>query len=303
MGLTGIVSFDRHYLRYQSAMTSMLRFAPLLFVVLWSTGFIGAKLGLPHAEPLTFLLIRYALVIVLMAVIAIAMRAPWPADRRSWFHIGVSGLLVHGIYLGGVFVAIAHGLPAGVASLVVGIQPLLTATLAGALLGESVLPRQWIGLLMGFIGVALVVSGKLGAEFGVAALLPAVVALIGITVGTLYQKRFCPRFDLRTGAILQFIPSLLLTLVAAWFNESFRVEWTGEFIFALGWLTLVLSVGAISLLNILIRQANAVNVASLFYLVPPSTAIFAWWLFDERLTGLALPGMALAVGGVYLARK
>ena len=113
MGLTGIVSFDRHYLRYQSAMTSMLRFAPLLFVVLWSTGFIGAKLGLPHAEPLTFLLIRYALVIVLMAVIAIAMRAPWPADRRSWFHIGVSGLLVHGIYLGGVFVAIAHGLKIG----------------------------------------------------------------------------------------------------------------------------------------------------------------------------------------------
>lgn len=284
-------------------MTPLLRFAPLLFVVLWSTGFIGAKLGLPHAEPLTFLLIRYALVIVLMGVIAVGMRAPWPADRRSWVHIGVSGLLVHGVYLGGVFVAIAHGLPAGVTSLVVGIQPLLTATLAGALLGDAVLPRQWTGLLLGFAGVTLVVSDKLGSDFGVTALLPAIIALLGITAGTVYQKRFCPHFDLRTGAILQFIPSLLLTLLAACLTESFRVEWTGEFIFALGWLTLVLSVGAISLLNILIRQANAVNVASLFYLVPPSTAVFAWWLFDERLAGVALLGMALAVGGVYLARK
>ena len=284
-------------------MSSLSRFSPLLFVVLWSTGFIGAKLGLPHAEPLTFLAIRYALVIALMLVIALAMRAPWPQNRRAFLHIGVSGLLVHGIYLGGVFVAISQGLPAGVASLVVGIQPLLTATLAGALLGDAVLPRQWIGLILGFIGVALVVSGKLGTDFDAAALLPAIIALLGITAGTLYQKRFCPHFDLRTGSIVQFIPSLLLTFLFAWHTESLRVEWAGEFIFALGWLTLVLSVGAISLLNVLIRRANSVNVASLFYLVPPSTAIFAWWLFDEKLAGIALLGMALAVGGVYLARK
>lgn len=284
-------------------MTPLLRYSPFLFVLLWSTGFIGAKLGLPHAEPLTFLSIRYALVIALMLLIALLMRAPWPQDRRALFHIGMSGLLLHAVYLGGVFVAISQGLPAGVASLVVGIQPLLTATLAGALLGEVVLRRQWAGLLLGFIGVSLVLSGKLGVDFEAMALLPAIVALIGITIGTLYQKRFCPRFDLRTGSIVQFIPSLLLTLPLALCFESTQVDWSGEFIFALGWLTLVLSVGAISLLNVLIRQANAVNVASLFYLVPPSTAVLAWWLFDEKLAGIALLGMALAVAGVYLARK
>ena len=163
--------------------------------------------------------------------------------------------------------------------------------------------RQWAGLLLGFVGVGLVVSGKLGVDFKPTALLPAIVALIGITVGTLYQKRFCPRFDLRTGSIVQFIPSLLLTLPLALSFESTDVDWTGEFVFALGWLTLVLSVGAISLLNVLIRQAEAVNVASLFYLVPPTTAVMAWGLFDETLAGIALLGMALAVTGVYLARK
>jgi drug/metabolite transporter (DMT)-like permease len=284
-------------------MNSLSRYAPLLFVVLWSTGFIGAKLGLPHAEPLTFLSIRYGLVMVLLAGIALAMRAPWPKDPRALFHIGFSGLLLHGVYLGGVFVAIGEGLPAGVASLVVGIQPLLTATLAGALLGEVVLRRQWAGLLLGFVGVALVLSNKLDVEFTPDALLPAVLALIGITVGTLYQKRFCPNFDLRTGAIVQFIPSLLLTLPLALATESLHVDWSGEFIFALGWLTLVLSVGAISLLNLLIREAKAVNVAALFYLVPPTTALFAWLLFGETFTGAALLGMAFAVAGVYLARK
>lgn len=285
------------------ASPAISRFAPLLFVLLWATGFIGAKLGLPHAEPLTFLLIRYLLVLGLMGLLAIAMRAPWPRDARHWFHIGVSGLLVHGIYLGGVYVAIAKGLPAGVASLVVGIQPLLTAVGAGWLLHEAVLARQWFGLVLGFVGVALVVSGKLGAGFGLDALWPVLAALAGITVGTLYQKRFCGAFDWRTGAIAQFLPTMLLTAVVAALTEDFRVTWTGEFIFAMAWLVLVLSVGAISLLNWLIRHGSAVNIASLFYLVPPCTALMAWGLFDERLAGMALLGMALAVWGVYLARK
>jgi drug/metabolite transporter (DMT)-like permease len=276
---------------------------PLLFVVLWATGFIGAKLGLPHTEPLTFLLIRYLIVISLMTLLALAMRAPWPKEGRQWFHIGVSGLLVHGLYLGGVFTAISKGLPAGVTSLVVGMQPLFTAVGAGWLLGEVVLMRQWGGLVLGFVGVGLVVSGKLGTGFGLDALWPALVALGGITLGTLYQKRFCPGFDWRTGAVAQFLPTAIATGIVASLTENYRVDWSGEFLFALGWLVFVLSIGAISLLNWLIRHGSAVNVASLFYLTPPTTALMAWALFGETLSGVALVGMVLAVGGVYLARK
>lgn len=281
----------------------LARAAPFLFVFLWSTGFLGAKYGLPHAAPLAFLLVRYLLVIGLMATIALLWRAPWPRNGRQWLHIGSSGLMVHGLYLSGVFIAISKGLPAGMASLVVGMQPLLTATLAGRLLGETVLPRQWLGLVLGFIGVALVVSHKLGAGFGADALWPVLMALVGITAGTLYQKRFCPHFDWRSGAVAQFLPTALITALLVFASDGFRIDWTGEFMFALGWLVLVLSVGAISLLNWLIRHGSAVNVASLFYLTPPTTALLAWLLFGETLTGLALAGMALAVWGVYLSRR
>ena len=274
----------------------------LLFVVLWSTGFVGARLGLPHAAPLTFLLLRYALVVAFMLLIALVSRAPWPRRGRDWWHIGVSGMLVHGVYLGGVFIAISQGLPAGVASLVVSIQPLLTAVASARVLGTPVGPRQWGGLLLGFLGVALVVYGKLGAEFGWHALVPAVVALFGITAGTLYQKRFCPSLDWRTGSVAQFVPVGIATFLVALPFEPFRVEWTGDLIFALGWLVLVLSIGAVSLLNWLIRHRSAVNVASLFYLVPPCTALFAWLLFGDTFTGVALVGMVVAVWGVYLAR-
>jgi drug/metabolite transporter (DMT)-like permease len=286
----------------------LLRIAPFLFVFLWSTGFIGAKYGLPYAEPLSFLLVRYLLVIGLMTLLALATNAPWPKDARRWLHIGVSGVLVHAFYLGGVFVAIKHGLPAGITALVVGMQPLLTAFGAGAFLGEAVTRRQWLGLALGFVGVFLVVSGKFGAAGEatpplMAMLLPAVVALVAITAGTLYQKRFCPSFDLRTGSVIQFLPTAALTAVAVFLFEDFRIEWTPPFAFALGWLVLVLSVGAISLLNLLIRAGSAVNVASLFYLTPPTTALIAWAAFGEILSGPALIGMVLAVSGVWLARK
>jgi drug/metabolite transporter (DMT)-like permease len=202
-------------------------------------------------------------------------------------------------------VAISRGLPAGVTSLVVGLQPILTAVGAGLLLRETVTPRQWLGLLLGFAGVTLVLSGKLGAAAsvrGVAQVAPALVALGGITLGTLYQKRFCPAFDLRAGAVVQFLAAFLVTLPVAAATESFRVTWTGELAFALGWLVLVLSLGAISLLNVLIRHGTAVHVARLFFLVPPSTAILAFVVFGETLRGIALAGMVLAVTGVYLAR-
>jgi len=280
--------------------------APLLFVMLWSTGFIGAKLGLPYAEPLTFLTLRFAIVIVLMLAVAVLARAPWPAWGRSWVHIGVAGLLVHGVYLGGVFIAIGQGLPSGITALVVGLQPLVTALSAGALLGEKVRPAQWAGLALGFTGVVLVVAGKVaGVPAGAVAgmLGPAVVALLGITAGTLYQKRFCPSFDLRTGTVIQYLPTLVATAALAAVTETMAVQWTGEFAFALGWLVLVLSVGAVSLLNLLIRRGGAVHVASLFYLTPPVTALVAWLLFGETLTGWALAGMAVAATGVWLARR
>ncbi len=281
----------------------MARAYPLLFVFLWSTGFIGAKYGLPYAEPLSFLLTRYLLVVALMTAIALLTRAPWPAERAQWGHIALSGVLVHGVYLGGVFVAIDQGLPAGVTALVVGMQPLLTACGAGVLLGERVTARQWGGLLLGLLGVGLVVSGKLGEGALGPMLLPAVLALLGITAGTLYQKRYCARFDLRTGSVIQFLPTALLSGLAVVFFEDYRVEWTGDFIFALAWLVLVLSLGAISLLNLLIRNGSAVNVASLFYLTPPCTALVAWAIFGETLTLTALLGMAVAVSGVYLVGR
>jgi drug/metabolite transporter (DMT)-like permease len=282
----------------------MQRFYPFLFVFLWSTGFIGAKYGLPYAEPLSFLLTRYGLVIALMTIIALATRAPWPKAPLQWLHIGVSGVLVHAVYLGGVFVAIKQGLPAGVTALVVGMQPLLTALGAGWLLGEKVSGRQWGGLALGFVGVGLVVSGKFGEGAALGSMLvPALVALLGITAGTLYQKRFCAQFDLRTGSVIQFVPTAILTAVAVAMFEEFRIEWTPDFIFALGWLVLVLSLGAISLLNLLIRGGSAVNVASLFYLTPLSTALIAWAVFGEKLTLTAAIGMLLAVSGVYLVAR
>ena len=281
----------------------MERFYPFLFVFLWSTGFIGAKFGLPYAEPLSFLLTRYGLVIALMTVLALVTRAPWPEKARDWLHIGVSGVLVHAVYLGGVFVAIKHGLPAGVTALVVGMQPLLTAFGAGWLLGEKVSARQWGGLGLGFVSVGMVVSGKLGDGALGPMLIPAVVALLGITAGTLYQKRYCPKFDLRTGSIIQFVPTALVTAIAVAIFENYRIEWNGQFIFALGWLVLVLSLGAITLLNLLIRSGSAVNVATLFYLTPPTTALIAFFIFGENLSLTAALGMVVAVSGVYVVAR
>ncbi|MGQ9368507.1 DMT family transporter [Azospirillum sp. A39] len=277
---------------------------PGVFVVLWSTGFIGAKYGLPYAEPVTFLLVRMAIVAAVLAVVAVATGARWPGSAREAWHIAVAGLLVHGVYLGGVFCAIAKGVPAGVTAVIVGLQPLLTAALAGWLLGERVSARQWGGLLLGLAGVVLVVRDKLVLDAGhLAGIGLALAALVGITVGTLYQKRHCTGMDLRTGAAIQYAATAAVFGVLAPLTESMRIQWTGEFVFALLWLTFVLSVGAIFLLFVLIRRGAAARVASLFYLVPPVTALIAWLLFGERLGPLALAGMGLAVAGVALVNR
>jgi drug/metabolite transporter (DMT)-like permease len=284
----------------------MIRFYPALFVFVWSTGFIGAKYGLPYAEPLTFLLLRYVLVVMLMALAAWFMRASWPGSVRLWCHLAVAGCLIHGVYLGGVFLAIGKGLPAGIVSLIVGLQPLLTAMIATLFLGDEIRGRQWLGLILGIIGTVMVLLGRLDGIMtmtNLSPVLPAVGALFGITLGTLYQKRFCAHFDWRSGAVVQFSAAALLTLPVAAVFEDFRIDFSGAFVFALGWLVLVLSLGAITLLNFLIRAGTSVNVASLFYLVPPVTALIAWLLFDETLSLPSLIGLGVAVTGVALVRR
>lgn len=279
---------------------------PLLFVALWSTGFIGAKFGLPYAEPFTFLFIRFALTLTLLVPLAHWLSGEWPRGPALWGHIAVSGLLVHGAYLGGVFYGIYLGMPAGLASLLVGLQPLLTAGLAGPLLGERLATRQWLGLALGLMGVALVLGGKLDPGeslfqgFGLGALGAVLVALLGISGGTLYQKRYCTGMPLLSGTVVQYLAAATLLGLGALLFEGRAVEWSATFAMTLGWLVLVLSISAILLLMALIKRGEASRVASLFYLVPPVTALQAWWLFDEALPPVSLLGMAIAIAGVVL---
>jgi drug/metabolite transporter (DMT)-like permease len=274
--------------------------APGVFVVLWASGFVGAKLGLADAEPLTFLALRMGIVVLLLGAVMALTRPRWPSAREVGRSV-IAGLLVHGLYLGGVFVAIENGLSAGMIALVVSLQPALTSTLANRWLGERVRRLQWIGLALGVLGVYLIVRDK--ATTGGAtsfAWMASAVALFGITVGTLYQKRFGGGIDWRPALWVQYAAAGLLFACGAEVSETGTVHWTPRFVFALGWLVLVLSFGAVWLLYFLIRRAAATRVASLFYLTPPVTALLAWVLFDERLAPLALLGMAICVLGVFL---
>ena len=277
---------------------------PAVFVLLWSSGFIGAKYGLPYAEPLTFLLLRFVLVTALLTAFSFATKAPWPGSAVEIGHITVAGLLVHAGYLTGVFCAIHQGVSAGVIALIAGLQPVLMAAAASPLLGERVNGRQWLGFVLGLIGVALVVANKLALGAGtLSGYLLALAALLCITAGTLYQKRFCSGMDLRTGAVVQFAASAVLMLVTAPFLESMVIRWSGEFIFALVWLVCVLSLGAITLLFLLIRRGAASRVSSLFYLVPPVTAMMAYIVFGDRLSLIGAVGMVVAVTGVALVLR
>ncbi len=273
--------------------------APAVFVVLWASGFIGAKFGLPYAEPMTFLTIRMAAAAVLIGIVILLTRPPWPR-RDGVLHNAVTGVFVHGLYLGGVFVSIQNHLPAGLVALVVGLQPLLTATVANRWLGERVIPQQWAGLVLGVIGVALVVQGKAAGETTAVGWIAAVVALVGMTIGTLYQKRYGGSSDWRPGFLIQYSAAAVVLAVAALLFETRTVQWTAEFVFALAWLVIVLSFGAIWLLYFLIRRQAAARVVSLFYLTPPITALMAYAAFGERLEPLALLGMAVCVAGVFL---
>ncbi len=273
---------------------------PGLFVLLWSTGFIGAKLGLPYAEPATFLMLRFVLVLALLLPICWLSGARWPA-RSQAVQMGVAGVLLQAGYLGGVFGSLHLGMPAGVSALITGLQPVLTAVLGGLLLGERTGRRQWIGLALGFVGVVLVVGDRIAVErLTAGAILLSVLALASITLGTVWQKRHGASVDLRTGAAIQFIAAAAVIAPFSLAFETREVQWNAQFAFALGWLVLVLSLGAIFLLLWLIRRGAATRVASLFYLVPPTTALIAWPLFGESYTLAAAAGMALGMLAVWL---
>lgn len=278
------------------------RTAPAIFVLLWSTGFIGTKYVLAGAEPLTYLAVRMALVALLMGLIAAIYRPKWP-DRAGVIHSAIAGLLVHGFYLGGTAVAIFHSVPAGLSALIPGLQPILTSTLANRWLGERVTPLQWTGLLMGLAGTLIVLHGRsLSGEAGWG-WLGTCVALISITLGTLYQKRYCSQIDWRTGNFIQFIAAGLLFALGAWLFETRVIVWNREFVLSLAWLVVVLSIGSIGLFYWLIRHSAATRVASLFYLVPGVTAIMAYLLFDERLDMLSIAGMVICAAAVLLVNR
>jgi drug/metabolite transporter (DMT)-like permease len=278
------------------------RAAPAVFVVLWSTGFIATKYVINNAEPLSYLAIRMAVVVVLMAIIVAFARPKWP-DRAGVFHSAVSGILVHGFYLGGTAVAIAHSIPAGLSALIPGLQPILTSTIANRWLGERVTRVQWAGLALGLGGVLLILHNRpMSGEAGWGWLASA-VSLVSITLGTLYQRRYCNRIDWRAGNLVQYIAVTIFFGIGAWLFENNVVHWTTEFVLALAWLAVMLSIGSIGLLYWLIRHQAATSVASLFYLVPAVTSVMACVLFGERLDAVAIAGMAACAAAVLLVNR
>jgi drug/metabolite transporter (DMT)-like permease len=273
-----------------------------LFVLVWSTGFIVAKYGMPYTDPMTFLTMRFAGVLVIMVPLVLWWRPTWPKAVDSG-HIAVAGSLMHVGYLGGVWAAIKLGMPAGLAALIVGLQPVLTAFLA-ARVAEQVSARQWAGLVFGFTGVAIVLADKLGFD-GVTlwGVVLCFIALISFTAGTLYQKRFCPMFDLRAGTVIQYAASVALAGILMLLFEPIEVQWSPELIGALIWSVVFLSIGAMSLWFVLLRQGAATRVSSLIYLTPPTVAIMAWVLFDEALTLWVALGTLVTVVGVWLVTR
>lgn len=281
--------------------SAALRAVPWVFVMIWSTGFVVARLAMPHAPPMGFLAWRFGLSVLAFLVWIRWSGAAWPQGRSQWLHLGVVGLLMHAGYLGGVWVAVKAGMSAGTAALIVGLQPLLTALwLSSTGASERASQRQWLGLALGLAGLVLVVWRKLGlGEASAPTLALAILALLCITVGTLWQKRWVRPVDVRTSSCVQLLAALAVTLPLALLEDE-PVRWTAQTLFALGWSVLGLTLAAGSLLVLLIQRGAATRVTSLMYLVPPCAAVQAWLLFDEALTPLVLAGMALTAAGVAM---
>ena len=280
------------------------RLAVPAFIVVWASGYVVAKLAATDAEPLSFLILRYAGVCALMLVLALAGGAIWP-NRRDAFHIAVAGVLIQALYLGGVWVAIRMGLTAGVAALIVNLQPVLTVCLS-FWTHERVTRRQVLGVVIGFVGVLLVLAAKLMATvtgtsgaLGIPVLI-CIAALFGTTIGVLYQKRYVPQFDLRSGQVIQFAAAIVATLPFAWWFESGNIRWTLAVIVAMLWSVFVLSGIGISIMFFLLRHGSVTRLTSTMYLVPGLTAVLAWLMFDETLGWNVIAGMAVSLFGVYL---
>jgi drug/metabolite transporter (DMT)-like permease len=277
--------------------------APVLFVLLWSTGFIGARYGLPYIEPMTFLGLRMVFVVIILAAIAVISGAR-VHNRAEIGHSLAAGFMVQVLYLGGVFIAISQGVPAGVSALIPGLQPILTSTIANRFMGEAVSRLQWFGLALGLVGVALVLHDRSlvmsGTLFGWAC---DVVALFGITLGALYQKRYCGKIDWRIGNLIQYAGAAVLFGIAAFAFETRVIHWSGELVFALSWLVVVLSIGTVGLMYWLIRRSASTGFASLFYLVPAVTALMAYILFGEKLDAISIAGMVVCALGVVIVSR
>jgi drug/metabolite transporter (DMT)-like permease len=276
---------------------------PIVFVLIWSTGFIVARYGMPHSPPFKFLALRYALSILCFLPWIWLAGVRWPAGGRQWLHLAVTGILMHAFYLGGVWAAVKAGMGSGVSALIVGLQPVLTAVWLSST-GGQVSRRQWLGLVLGFAGLMMVVSRKLGAgsptdHVDMLNLSLIVGALMSITIGTLYQKRHVAACDVRSANVVQLGAALAVTLPLA-LLESESMVWGGELVGAMAWSVLALTLGGSSLLYLLIQRGAATAVTSLLYMVPPCTAIMAWVLFDEPITALTVLGTALTAFGVSL---
>jgi len=281
----------------------LIRAMPMVFVVIWSTGFIVARYGMPLAPPMTFLALRYSFSILCFLLWILLAGVSWPRSRAQWLHLSVTGILMHGGYLGGVWIAVKAGMGSGLVALMVGLQPVLTAFWLYST-GGYVTRRQWAGLMLGFSGLVLVVSRKFGTgdEANIYTLSFAIFALLSITTGTLYQKRFVESCDVRSANTVQLMAALAVTLPIALF-ETEAIQWTTEFIATMAWSVLALTLGGSSLLYILIQRGATTAVTSLLYLVPPTTALMAWMLFSEPITAVTLLGTALTAFGVSLVVK
>lgn len=279
----------------------VLKIAPALFVVLWSSAFIGAKFGLPYTEPLTFMSLRFVSVTGIFLFLSVLFNAPWPKSLRDVGHIAFVGLLIQALYLSGTFIALDRGASVGVVALILGLQPVLTVLIVSALPGGRVSLKQCLGIILGFGGLILVLWSKLDiGEGDTMALIVVTLGVCFITIGTLYQRRFCSSMDMLSGNVIQAAVAASVTGFGAWVFEDMRVDWDLRFIGALAWMVVVVSLGAHTLLLLMLRQSHAAKVASLFYLTPPTAAVMAYYLFDEQLTILALAGTAATVFGVAL---
>ena len=285
---------------------SWIALAPALFVVLWATGFVVARLSADHVEPLTFLSIRFPIAGVLFLGIALYQSAPWPNMKHA-MHAGIAGALLHGGYLGTIYWAVAHGMPAGVSALIVGLQPLMTAFLAAAILGEKISARHWLGLAVGILGVGLVVWPKLEMA-NVAGITPLTTALcifgaLSVSLGTVYQKRFATGLHLASGGTWQYVGASLVVLVGAALSENFGFDSSFEAWFALGWSVIILSLAAITLLMLLIRHGDVSRVSGLIYLVPAVAALATYVVFGETLVPMQILGMAVCAGAVFIVTR